>query len=418
MKKIIEEKKKNRNEIYNKENEIKSNLDYINEIVDNMESSNNKIFNALIQILKQNQNEIEQNKKSIDEKGKIIERMEKEIENLKISLKLIDAINNQSNIYYKRKIKYIIKNQILLLNTYKMLFMRKLANLLLVKIYNKYSNILGKGYIDKRTIIAISTNKKKLGGVDVDQINLVIDFLRFVWDKCSNIIHINDESFPLQKEIFFECLKPSKNISDKNIKNKKFLEVNEIIGLIFDTDNEENNKKVTHQLEDNNLVKAIKNYIYKKKDEDTSELKSSDLNFEKENLIIELSDSEEAFEAYKGYDESEIKKIINKDSQIFNIDTQIENLLKLISKNADGIRFMGDEYEKVNGKYFYELWLDTFNTETYKRELYYKKYFKYNKIGTLDAMAKLICKILKRKHFNLFTNDPQRINKIIINPLP
>lgn len=124
MKKIIEEKKKNRNEIYNKENEIKSNLDYINEIVDNMESSNNKIFKALIQILKQNQNEIEQNKKSIDEKGKIIERiekdneekgekiiiMEKEIENLKISLKLIDAINNQSNIYYKRKIKYIIKN--------------------------------------------------------------------------------------------------------------------------------------------------------------------------------------------------------------------------------------------------------------------------------------------------------------------
>ena len=119
MKKIIEEKKKNRNEIYNKENEIKSNLDYINEIVDNMESSNNKIFKALIQILKQNQNEIEQNKKSIDEKGKIIERiekdneekgekiiiMEKEIENLKISLKLIDAINNQSNIYYKRKYK-------------------------------------------------------------------------------------------------------------------------------------------------------------------------------------------------------------------------------------------------------------------------------------------------------------------------
>ena len=64
------------------------------------------------------------------------------------------------------------------------------------------------------------------------------------------------------------------------------------------------------------------------------------MNFEKENLIIELSDSEEAFEAYKGYDESEIKKIINKDSQIFNIDTQIENLLKLISKNADSIRFI------------------------------------------------------------------------------
>ena len=71
------------------------------------------------------------------------------------------------------------------------------------------------------------------------------------------------------------------------------------------------------------------------------------MNFEKENLIIELSDSEETFEAYKGYDESEIKKLINKDSQIFDIHTQIENLLKLISKNADSIRLMGDENEKV-----------------------------------------------------------------------
>ena len=103
------------------------------------------------------------------------------------------------------------------------------------------------------------------------------------------------------------------------------------------------------------------------------------MNFEKEYLIIELSDSEKTFEAYKGYNESEIKKIINKDSQIFDIDTQIENILKLISKNADSIKFMGGENEKVNGKYFYELWLDTFNTETYKREWYYKKYFKYIK---------------------------------------
>ena len=102
--------------------------------------------------MKQNKNEIEQNKKDIDEIGIIIERIEKdneeigkiiesiekdneeigekikniekdneeigekiiimgkEIKNRKISLKLMGAINDQNNIYYKRKIKYIIKN--------------------------------------------------------------------------------------------------------------------------------------------------------------------------------------------------------------------------------------------------------------------------------------------------------------------
>ena len=41
-----------------------------------------------------------------------------------------------------------------------MLFMRKLANLLLVKIYNKYSNILGKGYIDKRLLLLFLQTRK------------------------------------------------------------------------------------------------------------------------------------------------------------------------------------------------------------------------------------------------------------------
>ena len=44
---------------------------------------------------------------------------------------------------------------------------------------------------------------------------------------------------------------------------------------------------------------------------------------------------------------------------------------------------MGDEYEKVNGKYFYELWLDTFNTETYKRECIIKNILNIIKLGPL-----------------------------------
>ena len=49
-------------------------------------------------------------KKINEEIGEKIIIMGKEIKNRKISLKLMGAINDQNNIYYKRKIKYIIKN--------------------------------------------------------------------------------------------------------------------------------------------------------------------------------------------------------------------------------------------------------------------------------------------------------------------
>ena len=36
---------------------------------------------------------------------------------------------------------------------------------------------------------------------------MLIDFLRFIWEKCSSAIYINDDNFPLPKEIFYEYLK-------------------------------------------------------------------------------------------------------------------------------------------------------------------------------------------------------------------
>ena len=51
-------------------------------------------------------------------------------------------------------------------------------------------------------------------------VNLLIDYLRYIWDKTSSVIHVNDKSFPYQKEIFHgylkETLKISKKITDNN----------------------------------------------------------------------------------------------------------------------------------------------------------------------------------------------------------
>ena len=60
----------------------------------------------------------------------------------------MNDIDNQKDIYYKTKINGINKKVKLIMNSYKILYMRKLANLLLQKIYKKYSHCLGKTYIE------------------------------------------------------------------------------------------------------------------------------------------------------------------------------------------------------------------------------------------------------------------------------
>ena len=126
---------------------------------------------------------------------------------IKMSLNIMDEIDKQKDIYYRTKINNVNKNMLLLLNSYKVLFIRKLANLLLSEIYSNYSESLIKVTISKKNIIVVKPDIKEISEIPWYQINLLIDFLRFIWEKCSSAIYINDDNFPLPKEIFYEYLK-------------------------------------------------------------------------------------------------------------------------------------------------------------------------------------------------------------------
>ena len=126
---------------------------------------------------------------------------------IKMSLNIMDEIDKQKDIYYRKKINNVNKNMLLLLNSYKVLFIRKLANLLLSEIYSNYSESLIKVTISKKNIIVVKPDIKEISEIPWYQINLLIDFLRFIWEKCSSAIYINDDNFPLPKEIFYEYLK-------------------------------------------------------------------------------------------------------------------------------------------------------------------------------------------------------------------
>ena len=160
-----------------KENDIKKNI--------NQGANNNSKDNSRIEELENKFNKLE----------KDMENNKKEIQDLKISIRVLTEINNQSEIYMNANINYLNKKLRLIINAYKILYMRKLANLILGQLYNKYRNYLEKfkvqvGNNNKYNFIAVKSDIKEVNDIDSIQINLLIDFLRYIWDKGSTIIHI------------------------------------------------------------------------------------------------------------------------------------------------------------------------------------------------------------------------------------
>ena len=101
---------------------------------------------------------------------------------------------------------------------------------------------------------------------DYYQINLVIDFLRFIWDKCSDAIHLKDKNFPLVKELFYEYLKPLES-SSNNVKVDvtKGIDIYDLIEIIFSNRYDKKSKRGKRQTRDNNLENAIKKLFKVKK---------------------------------------------------------------------------------------------------------------------------------------------------------
>ena len=231
-------------------------------------------FSSLEEKVRELTNELihfkEENEKRIHELEEENAKRIQEIDNLKISINIMAQINDQRDILYKTNMNYINNKMRLLLNSYKMLYMRKLANLILEQIYLKYSDDLGKGRVQvgkaKHNIIALHPNSMKKYKRDYYQINLVIDFLRFIWDKCSDAIHLKDKNFPLVKELFYEYLKPLES-SSNNVKVDvtKGIDVYDLIEIIFSNRDDKKSKRGKSQTRDNNLENAIKKLLQSKK---------------------------------------------------------------------------------------------------------------------------------------------------------
>ena len=348
------------------------------------------------------------------------EQRKNEINNLKIYTNIMSEINNQVEILSNNNFSYMNNRLELILNSYKIIYMRKLSNLLLEQIYKKYSANLAKVKVSygkiRKTIIVVLDPIKHPKKFDSYQVNLLIEYLRFIWDKSSSIIHVNDKDFPYQKEIFHEYLKGTiKTNKDKNINNNS-ISVGNLVTILFESNDEMkynlNNNKNKNHTEENKLSNLIEEMLPDKKSNSNDDSEFFFLNKKENGKFIYLSETEESKESNYDIDENEVKKYIENNCKEFDFSSHLSKLIKLIKLNKDNKNY-DNAITQINAEMFYKLWKNSFQTENIKKKDNYVKYIKLDKIQSLKEMGNLLCELLDGINVDVFVDDPKNIDKII-----
>lgn len=342
----------------------------------------------------------------------------KEIKNLKLSMNIMSEINNQTEIFSKVNLHYINNRIELILNSYKILYMRKLSNLLLEQIYRRYFNNLGKSKINygkiRKNIIVVIKPIKSPKKFDSIQVNLLIEYLRFIWDKSSTIIHVNDKNFPYQKEIFYEYLTNSIKSTKNKIKDNELISVENLVNILFESNNEikSNLNSNKDNTDENNLANLIEEMISDKSSASNNNNEFSFFHNKETEKYIYLSDTEESKQSDNDIDENIIKNYIENNFREFEFSSQLTKLIKLIKLNKDKKKY-GDTIKQINPELFYNLWRESFIVEGIKKKDDYIKYLKKDKIQSLKNMSNLLCDLLAGININIFIDDPKNVDKII-----
>ena len=183
------ENRKNENSLENKEdstiNDLKKKIDDI--IKFNIKNENK--IKELINSNDVNQRQIKELINSNDANQRQINELLKYKEKFLKVIGALNEVNNQNEKYIKYNLNIKFENLKckfdLLLDSYKVLFIRKVANIFLMELYSRYSSYIKEVNFrmnhNKKHLVTICV--KDIQEVDKQIINLIIDFLKFIKRK-------------------------------------------------------------------------------------------------------------------------------------------------------------------------------------------------------------------------------------------
>ena len=234
--------------------------------------------------------------------------------------------------------------------SYKIIFYRKLANSILNIVVNKDEFMSTSSVFEdetkpekKKTKFYIIHSTAKDENIRKKR-NLAIDFLYFISDRASEIIHISDKTYFIQFQYILEDLKESPKINSNGI----LLNCDQIISLLFDSNIEE----------ESNIQESIVDKIVK----------------------INSGDKNDAMEAK-----------INNNIRILN-ELKVKELQK-------------SKYDIINIKKLFQEWKLSFTKLKYKTDENFKKIVELDEKMEIEEMKEILKEMLKGKSIDLYQCD-------------
>lgn len=209
---------------------------------------------------------------TIDDKlRKLKEEMEQDFDKKLINIKQEYDLDRLID---DKRINILERKSNIFLNSYKVLYLRKIANIILDTILNSHCLELYKTEnmfrdetkpIYKKRLFPIIIAKKDINSIGMNTINLLIDYLMFAKDFSSSVIHIVEKS-QSQIEILFDLFGREKIKTNNEVYT---VSISLLINTFFSK-----NSKVNSKLENSdNLV-----IIEEKKKEDNADIVNSEVN--------------------------------------------------------------------------------------------------------------------------------------------
>ena len=434
--------KRRKKYFFKKENVKRGNLIQANSLNPNLKKIkviNEQEVDKKIEAVRQELNKriTAQDLKIIAQENKIIVQ-NKKIKNLNNKIALLSAINQQSEIYSSKLSDYTLKlgtgfNK--LINSFKVLYIRKICNFVLDGLINKYTNSLAlteDTFINSRDYeFKLMVFRNSINGISFFKLNLIIDFLMETKNNSSAIIHINKDDIPVMKELFFVFFNKEHN-GDERGNNQFVINIKEMTDLILSN----NDAKLILQSDESDDKNEEEEDEQKEEDEQEEEDEQKEEDEQEEDEQGEENEKEEEIEKGEkeivnvddelGYYEKNIKEndnikklLSNKNDNNISIKVLREALEKKILNNQEGIIKLDLQYnEIINESYFYNLWVKSFEKEDYKKSEEYEIFIKKRYIQSPIEMKNILITILPDYKINIFSDDPikftERIKKKIL----
>jgi len=313
---------------------------------------------------------------------------------------LLSEIYKESEIYIKKLGKNYLdtKSQLnQVLNTYKVLYIRKICNIIIKELIDRYKDNIAltktKFKSDNGPDFSLTVVFKDILKISKSKITAVFDFLWKTQQNCSKLIHFNDVKFPIIKEIFYSLI--NEDIKDKN-KDTLVINIKEMVKLLFENIGQ---SELNINNESSDKINILDKYI---KEE---EIKLSDNG--KMNLTLNINDDDEIDYSKK------IEKIM---TGKYEGNIEITNLLKILKNklmfNQREInKFLISANNTIEPDYFYNLWISSFNSNTYKKSNEYKRWVKLSDLPSIQEIKNIIITLLLGFEINFLDFDPIKLTE-------